>query len=63
MVKKDKRILTLNNEEYGVVVNALYDKHNDLLKEERPTDIVDELILKAIDAPSRKVKCKCDEAR
>lgn len=35
---------------------------NDLLEEERPTDIVDEVLLKAIDAPTRKVKCR-DEAR
>lgn len=63
MAKEQKRILTLNEEEYGVVVNSLYDTHNDLIKEERPTDAVDDLILKAIDAPSKKVKCKCNEAR
>lgn len=63
MEKVQKKILTLNAEEYGVVVNSLNDKRNDLLKEQKPTDAVDNLILKTIDAPSRKVKCRCDEAR
>ena len=63
MTKEQKRFLALNEEEYGVIVNALNDKRNDLIKEERYTDAVDDLILKTIDAPSKKVKCKCDEAR
>ena len=36
---------------------------NDLLEEERPTDIVDEVLLKVIDAPAKKVRCRSDEAR
>ena len=49
--------------EQGVVINALNQMRNDLIEEERPTDFVDEVLLKAIDAPTKKVKCKCDEAR
>ena len=48
----------------GVVVNALNEMRNDLIKEERPTDAVDELLLKTIDAPTKKVKRRNhDEAR
>ena len=42
--------------EYGVVVNALNELRNDLIKDERPTDAVDELLLKTIDAPTRNRK-------
>lgn len=63
MEKQEKRILELDRYEHGVVINALNEMRNDLIEEERPTDIVDEVLLKTIDAPSKKVKCKCDEAR
>ena len=62
MEKEEKRVLTLDRYEHGVVVNALNELRNDLLEEQRSTDIVDEVLLKAIDAPTKKVKC-LDEAR
>lgn len=49
MGKQEKRVLTLDRYEHGVVVNALNEMRNDLLEEERPTDIVDEVLLKVID--------------
>ena len=55
MEKTEKRVLTLDRYEHGVVINALNEMRNDLLEEERPTDIVDEVLLKAIDAPTKKV--------
>ncbi len=48
--------------EHGVVINALNDMRNDLIGEDRPTDIVDEILLKTIDAPTKKVRSR-DEAR
>ena len=63
MGKHEKRVLTLDRYEQGVVVNALNEMRNDLLEEERPTDIVDEVLLKVIDAPAKKVRCRNDEAR
>ena len=63
MEKKEKHIIALDKYEQGVVINALNQMRNDLIEEERPTDFVDEVLLKAIDAPTKKVKCKCDEAR
>ena len=62
MGKEEKRVLTLDKYEHGVVVNALNEMRNDLLEEQSSTDIVAEVLLKAIDAPTKKVKCR-DEAR
>lgn len=62
MSKEEKRVLELDRYEHGVVINALNDMRNDLIGEDRPTDIVDEILLKTIDAPTKKVKSR-DEAR
>ncbi len=63
-MKEEERVLTLDDYEYGVVVNALNEFRNDLIKDDRPTDAVDELLLKAIDAPTKKQKKRnIDEAR
>lgn len=59
----EKRILELDRYEHGVVINALNDMRNDLIEAARSTDIVDEVLLKTIDAPSRKAKCRGDETR
>ena len=60
MERTEKRVLTLDQYQHSVVINALNDMRNDLIEEKRPTDIVDEVLIKAIDAPSKKVKCKDD---
>ena len=62
MERTEKRVLTLDRYEHGVVINALNEMRNDLLEEERPTDIVDVVLLKVIDAPTKKEKRR-DEAR
>ena len=62
MAKEEKRVLELDRYEHGVVINALNEMRNDLIVESRPTDIVDELLLKTIDAPTKKGKIR-DEAR
>ena len=61
-MKDDKRILELDKYEYGVVFSTLNDKRNELLKEQRPTDTVDDVLLKVIDAPAKKRRWR-DEAR
>ena len=63
MAKEEKRVLELDRYEHGVVINALNEMRNDLIGEERPTDIVDEVLLKAIDAPTKKVRGKSREER
>ena len=62
MERTEKRVLTLDRYEHGVVINALNEMRNDLLDGERPTDILDEVLLKVIDAPTKKEKRR-DEAR
>ena len=62
MAKEEKRVLELDRYEHGVVINALNEMRNDLIGESRSTDIVDELLLKTIDAPTKKGKIR-DEAR
>lgn len=62
MERTEKRVLTLDRYEHGVVINALNEMRNDLLEEERPTDFLDEVLLKVIDAPTKKEKRR-DEAR
>lgn len=61
MEREEKRVLTLDKYEHGLIIHALNDMRNDLLEEERPTDAVDEVLLKTIDAPARKVRCKGDD--
>ena len=63
MAKEEKRVLELDKYEHGVVINALNDMRNDLIGEERPTDIVDEVLVKTIDAPSKSRKGKCRDER
>ena len=65
MGKQEKRVLTLDRYEHGVVVNALNEMRNDLLEEQRDPGPVEDVLLKTIDAPSqkdRKAKRR-DEAR
>ena len=46
-----------------MVINALNEMRNDLIGENRPTDAVDDVLLKAIDAPTKKVRGKVREER
>lgn len=56
----EERVLKLDDYEYGVVVNALNGLRNDLIEEQRPTDAVDDLLLKTIDAPTKRQKRRED---
>ncbi len=62
MAREEKHVLELDHYERGVVINALNDFRNDMIGEDRPTDLIDEVLLKAIDAPVKKVRSR-DEAR
>lgn len=61
-MKDENRVLSLNKYEYGVIVNALYDWRNDLIEDKKPTEDVDDLLLKTIDAPTKKEKWKFERA-
>ena len=63
MAREEKHVLELDHYDRGVVINPLNDMRNDMIGEDRPTDIIDEVLLKAIDAPVKKVRSRTDEAR
>lgn len=55
-MKKEKRYLYLDNEEVSVVLHSLVNLKNKLIQQGRYTDCVDEVIIKAIDAPTKKIR-------
>ena len=60
----EKVVVTLDEFEQRLLVSGLADFRNDLIREDKPTEDVDDLILKVIDAPTQKEKRKADrEAR
>ncbi len=59
---EEKVVVTLDNFEQRQMVSGLADFRNDLIRDEKPTENVDELILKVIDAPPEKVRKKADRA-
>ena len=56
----EKKIITVDDSDHRLMVNGLNNFRNDLIKEDKPTEDVDELILKVIDAPTKKEKKKAD---
>ena len=64
MAPDEKGVVTLDDFEQRLLVSGLADFRNDLIRDEKPTEDVDDLILKVIDAPTQKEKRKADrEAR
>ena len=51
---EEKRVVELNGFEYRLMVNGLSDFRNDLIRDQKPTEDVDDLLLKVIDAPKKK---------
>lgn len=64
MAPDEKVVVTLDDFEQRLLVSGLADFRNDLIRDEKPTEDVDDLILNVIDAPTQKEKRKADrEAR
>ena len=57
MAKGEKRIIALDSAEHRLAVRAMYEYRNSLLREGKPTEDINKLTLKIIDAPCRKVMC------
>lgn len=57
---EEKKVITLDDFEQRLMVSGLMDFRNDLLKEEKPTEDINDLILKVIDAPTKKEKRRID---
>lgn len=58
----DKIVVTLDSFEQRLMVSALTDFRNELIREEKPTEDVDGLLLKVIDAAPQKERKKADRA-
>lgn len=63
MATEERVVVTLDGFEQRLLVNGLNDFRNDLLRDEKPTEDVDDLILKVIDAPKEKHRRAFREAR
>ena len=57
---EEKKVVTLDDFEQRLMVSGLMDFRNDLLRDEKPTEDINDLILKAIDAPTKKGKRRAD---
>lgn len=54
---REKRThIYLDNFEHRLLVGCLMTARNELLREDKPTEDVNELILKIIDAPTKKLR-------
>lgn len=51
---EEKRVVELTNFEYRLMVGGLANFRNDLIQEKKPTEDVNALLLKVIDAPKKK---------
>lgn len=63
-MRDEKRVVALNNYEQRLMVRGLTDFRNDAIRDGKPTEDVEDLILKVIDAPTKQEKRRSDrEAR
>lgn len=53
-------VVTLDSFEQRLMVNGLADWRNNLIRDDKPTEDVDDLLLKVIDAPAKNDKKKVD---
>lgn len=54
-MKKDiLKVIEVDKTEYGIIINALNEFRNKLLRENEDTEVVDEFLLKVLDAPENK---------
>lgn len=51
---EQKRVLTLDDYEHNLVLNALMEYRNQLIREEKSTKIINELILRLLHTPIKK---------
>ncbi len=61
---EEKRVIVLDSEEQALMVNGLNGFRKTLLEQDMPTEDLEDLMLKVIDAPTRREKRRQDrEAR
>ena len=57
---EEKRVISIDDFEHRLIVKGLIDFRNDLIKDEKPTEDIDVLLLKVIRAPTTKEKRRLD---
>ncbi len=53
---EQKRVITLDSDEQALMVNGLNGFRKSLLEQDMPTEDLEDLLLKVIDAPTKKEK-------
>ena len=54
MIRAEKRVITVNDFEQNLLVNGINEFRNMLLEQGMPTEDVDKLLIKVIDAPPQR---------
>ena len=61
---EEVKVLTLDSDEQQLMVRSLYELRNSQLEKNGPVELVEDLLLRVIDAPTKKEKRRMDrEAR
>ena len=55
-----KRIMTMDDFEHRLLVGCINKARTEYLEEGKPTEYINELLIKAIEAPTKKEKRKAD---
>lgn len=59
----ERRVIEVDDFQYRVMMEALADRRNDFIAANKPTEDVNEVLLKVIDAPTKKSKKRDREER
>lgn len=62
-MREVKRVIEVSDYEHRVMMEALNDRRNDFISENKPSEDVSDLLLKVIDAPSKRKREKNRDAR
>lgn len=62
-MREVKRVIEVSDYEHRVMMEALNDRRNDFISENKPSEDVSDLLLKIIDAPSKRKRDKSRDAR
>ena len=61
-MRDEKRVVTLSDYEQRLMVRGLADFRNDAIRDGKPTEDVDSLLLKVLDAPKKRDRRRGDRA-
>ena len=62
-MREVKRVIEVSDYEHRVMMEALNDRRNNFISENKPSEDVSDLLLKVIDAPSKRKRDKNRDAR